>query len=131
MPAGTWTLDLCQGESYHRIVAWTTRDPVTGSATPVDLAGAAALLQVRRAPDDPTVLLELSTANGRITVGAEPGTLVLALTAEETAALAWPAWQPARYDLFVAWPADGRSVCLLTGAVTLRHAVSRLVEVGA
>lgn len=53
---------------------------------PIDMTVYQAQMQVRRDSQDQTVLLEMSTANGRITVAAD-GTLTLAADAATMAAL--------------------------------------------
>ena len=71
IPQGTtWSLDLV----YKR-----------GTA-PVSLTGAQARMQLRTSYDAPTAAISLTQASG-ITLGGEAGTIVVALTDAQTAAL--------------------------------------------
>jgi hypothetical protein len=115
MPAGYWSVELRQGETFRREISWTVRDAVTGDETLVDTTGAEATMQIRRTTADATVLLELSTANGRITTGGSPHNIIL--EAEQAA-----------YDLFVLFAPP--ATCLLAGPATLRHAVTRAAAPG-
>jgi hypothetical protein len=61
----------------------------------VDLTEYTARLQARTRPGTP-IIVEMTTENGRITLGGAEGTVDLVLTAEETTALPPGAY---RYDL--------------------------------
>lgn len=123
MPAGYWAITITQGETFRRELRWIVRDEVTGVETLVDTTGAEATMQIRRTTADATVLLELSTANGRITTGGDPHNIILDVAAADTALLKWPEAEQAAYDLFVLFAPP--ATCLLTGPATLRHAVTR------
>jgi hypothetical protein len=128
MPAGYWSVELRQGETFRREISWTVRDALTGAETLVDTTGAEATMQIRRTTADATVLLELSTANGRITTGGSPHNIILDVPAADTALLAWPEAEQAAYDLFVLF--EPPATCLLAGPATLRHAVTRAAAAG-
>lgn len=82
---------------------------------PVDLTGASARLVVREREDGGNELLSLASGDG-IAAGA-PGTLVVALSAEETAAISWTAgW----YHLDVTFP-DGTVSRFFRGPVTVEQ----------
>lgn len=99
---------------------WTRTLTITDDGTPRNLTGYTARMQIRRAAADASVLLELTTVNGRITITALTGTLILSLSATETAALSWTRGV---YDLeIVAGSAVER---LLEGAVTVSPEVTR------
>src|SRR4051812_37136528 len=58
------------------------------SATPVDLTGYSAKLDVRTLPrNSGTLIIALSTINGRITLGATAGTITLSIAAADMATL--------------------------------------------
>lgn len=86
-----------------------------------DLAGYTARLQARLSPQSPAVLLELTTENGGIALGASPGQIDLLVTASSTAAIEW---QAAVYDLLLT-SADGRVTRLAQGSVTVSPDVTR------
>jgi hypothetical protein len=78
----TYDTDLPQGATFTRTLTWKTGVP----ATPVNLAGYTARMQVRRAPGSP-LIVELTTENGRITLGGAAGTIDLSIDAATTAAI--------------------------------------------
>jgi len=51
------------------------------------VVGVTAEMHVRRTMSTPTTLIELTTANGRIQIDAEAGTITLGITDEDTASL--------------------------------------------
>jgi hypothetical protein len=81
----------------------------------IDLTGVTARLQAWKAPEDETVLLELSSQNGHITIDAENGTVSLHMTKEETAALDWSSGV---YDLSLFY-SNGDAAPLLEGNITV------------
>ena len=101
------------------------RDRVSGelkwTATPVDLTGATAKMEVR-SDTAIGVVLELSTANGRITIDGPNGVLTLRVAAADTAALSLVDF-PARYDLLLTY-ADTTVDRILEGLVRLNPAVT-------
>jgi len=110
-------LQLLQGQTYHQVFTWRAGTP----PAPVDLTGCSALMHVRASVGAPAVLLELSTTNGRIALGGEAGTITLALSAAETAALTFAS---AVYDLEITHP-GGQVRRLLQGAVAVSPEVTR------
>lgn len=98
-----------------------------GTVTVVDTADWEAVLQVRAAARaDSPVLLEASTANGRIVVGITGATgeevnIVIKIPATDTAALAW--FGCVGYDLLVIYP-TGDQDYLLQGQALLQPAYS-------
>ena len=82
MTAGRVDLVCEQGASFTRKLTWLAGEQ------PVDLTGWQARMQVRSDYGADTTVLELTDANGRIALGGAEGTITLALTAAETAALA-------------------------------------------
>lgn len=88
----------------------------------VDLTGCTARMQIRPSINSSTVLLELTTVNGRITLGGLTGSIRLNLSAAETAAINWDA---AFYDLELVFP-NGFVKRLLQGKVTISKEVTRV-----
>ena len=88
---------------------------------PVDLTGYTADMQVRKFVDSTSVLVELSTANGRITINGALGQINLTLTAAQTAALS-PA-DSYVYDLNLTSP-SGYVYKILQGTFILNASVT-------
>lgn len=76
---------IYQGATFRKRLRWS--DKATG--TPIDLTGCTARMQVRAETGSSTVLLELTTENGGITLGGTAGTIDLYVGATATAALGW------------------------------------------
>lgn len=115
MPAGKLNIQIEQGATFRKVLTWRDK-----TKRPVVMTGFSALMQVR----DKTggeVLLELSTVNGRIVLGAA-GKITLALTGAETEALAFAA---GIYDLKL-W-AGAEEIRLLEGRVSVSPSVTKRV----
>jgi len=117
MAAFRLPLTILQGETWRRDLVWKAGVP----AVPVDLTGCTARMHVRTRVESPDVLLELSSGNGKITLGTVGGDITLRLTALETAAIAWPRGV---YDLEIVH-ADGTVRRLVEGSVKVRPEVTR------
>ena len=81
MTAGRLDLIIEQGAAFWRRLTWQD-----GDGNPVDLTGYSARMQVRDGYGGAQVI-ELTTANGRITLGGADGTIELSIAATDTAAL--------------------------------------------
>ncbi len=81
MSAGQYNTVCEQGATYSRVLTW--RD---SSSVLVNLTGYTAEMDVRTSSRD--LVVTLTTANGRISLGGSAGTITLTLSATETAALA-------------------------------------------
>ena len=77
---------IYQGATFRKRLTWKGPLP---AQTPIDLTGCAARMQVRPEVESSTVLLELTTANGGITLGGVAGTIELYVGATATAAINW------------------------------------------
>lgn len=119
--SGTWNVEVVQGAGWSRTLV------VTDEAGTVDLSGYSARMQVRTVQTAPTAVLELSTANGRITIDGEAGTITLELLEEETSGLT--AEDSGVHDLFL-YPVDGEPWRLLRGRFAVAGAVTRPDPVG-
>ncbi|RST54100.1 hypothetical protein [Variovorax sp. DXTD-1] len=117
MPAAKLKLSIDQGATFTKTVTWKTGKP----ALPVDLTGCTARMQVRETIQSDDVLLELSTTDGRITLGGTAGTVNLRVEAADTAIIAW---KSGVYDLEIQF-ADGTVRRLLSGSVTVSPEVTR------
>lgn len=118
MPTDDGTILVHQGVQLNVVF-----DVVDVAGAPVTLAGYEAAMQVRPRPGDPELLLDLSTANGTITIEPSGATGVVAVQAggDLTAAMA----KGGKYDC-LAWPSGNTSAALLIaeGSVVLRKRVT-------
>jgi hypothetical protein len=91
--------DICifQGATFSQTLYWETGTP----SAPVNLTGYTAKMQIRSKPESKAVILELSTSNGRITLGTSgnfaTGAINLFISASDTANLS--VCENAVYDL--------------------------------
>lgn len=118
MPAAKVNLPVIeQGATYRHTLYWKN----TATNTPIDLTGCAVRMQIRTAADSPTVICELSTANGRIIVASLLGQIDLFIPSATTKAI-----KPitAVYDLQVTF-ANGDVVRLIEGNVVIKIEVTR------
>ena len=94
------------------------------SGNPVDLTSYTARMQVRASKVATTVLLELSTTNGRLVLGGPAGTIQIVLSATDTAAITW---RRGVYDLELV-SAGGTVTRLFQGTVEIDPEVTREEE---
>lgn len=117
MAAFRLPLTILQGETFSHLLVWKAGD----SLDPVDLTGCTARMQVRSVVSSGTVLLDLTTGNGRIELGGSSGEIELKLTAAETEALTW---LNAVYDLEIVH-SDASVRRLLEGSIKVKPEVTR------
>lgn len=109
-------LTVNQGATWSQVINWKTGSP----ATPVNTTGYTARSQWRSAYASSTVVMELTTGNGRISL-TNAGVITLSLTATETAAIAAGRYV---YDLELV-SSGGQVTRLLEGVVTVTPEVTR------
>jgi hypothetical protein len=80
--AGTYNITCDQGATFKRTLTWTNQARVA-----YNLTGYTARMQVRETATASGIILELTTANSRITLGGTAGTVNLLVAANVTAAL--------------------------------------------
>lgn len=80
--AGTYNMTCNQGATLKRTITWT--DPARNA---INLTGYTARMHVRTAANAASTVLELTTGNGRITLGGTAGTVNLTVDANVTANL--------------------------------------------
>ena len=116
MKPGQYDLDIWQGQTFTQEIVW--KDSI---GTPVDLTNYTARMQVRKKVKSSTTEIELTTANGRISLGTTNGTITLTISATDTASLDFTC---AVYDLELE---SQTSVVtrVLEGSVTLHPEVTR------
>jgi hypothetical protein len=118
MAAISFNLVLDQGASHVFAYDWISQS----TGLPLDLTDYSGKMQIRSAPDDEEVLLELSTANGRITMGGVNGEVLLTIEPADTIGIDWSdAW----YDLFLTNTNDNSVVRLAKGFVTVLNRITQ------
>ena len=110
-------IQIIQGATLRDVTTWKAGTP----AVPVDLTGCTARMQVRLKVDDETVLVELTTANGGITLGGTAGTVTIYMSDEATAAINW---KSGVYDLEIEF-GNGDVRRLMYGGVSVSPEVTR------
>lgn len=113
MPAAKLNLTVEQGTTYSKRLVWKDKN-----RRPINIVGWSARMHIRKTVADSVVILELTSANGRIAFPAA-GAIEIRLTAAETAAL-----QPGVYDLEMVAP-DGSVTRLVEGKVIVSPEVTR------
>lgn len=119
MTAANLYITIEQGATFRHSLA--LKAGAGASAPALNLTGYSARMQLRADYSAQDVLLELSTANGRITITPLTGLLDLLISAADTALLDF---NKALYDLEVE-SANGEVTRILQGVVTLSKEVTR------
>lgn len=109
MAAGKLNLKIEQDASFRLRLYWKDE-----RQRAINLTGYSAVLQMRNSHSD-AVLLEMSTANGKIVLTPTTGAIDLTLTDEETGAITW---LRASYDLSLE-DSTGTKIRLVEGKVTV------------
>jgi hypothetical protein len=115
MAAGIYNFICEQGATFTRVINATD-----GAGDPIDLTGYTARMQVRRDMDATAALIELTTENGRISLGGETGEITLTIDADDTSDIP----RPGVYDLELESD-SGTVIRLLKGAFYLDSEVTR------
>lgn len=115
---GNYNITVYQGARWAKSVAWEDED-----GNPVNLTGWTARMQARkRVHHDGPPLVELTTENGRITLGGVAGTIDLELNTATTTEL--ERLSKGVYDLELVDP-SGEATRLLMGQWTVSGEVTR------
>lgn len=117
MSCDNYNFIINQGATLAKAMTYYMLDGVT----PFNLTGYTARMQIRPSVASSTVLANLTTENGGITLGGAAGTIVLNMSAADTAALNFDV---AVYDLEII-SSGGVVTRLLAGNVTLCKEVTR------
>jgi hypothetical protein len=113
--AGAYDIVTDQGATYSQVFTWNDSD---GDA--VSLVGWTGRMQVRTRVPTASTVLELTTSNGRMTLGGVAGTVTVTVTAADMANVAAGAYM---YDLELV---NGSVVeRLVMGSFTVRGEVTR------
>lgn len=117
-PAGLYNIVADQGSTLSRTILW--RDP---AKKPILLNGYKARMKVRTTASSPEVILELTTENGRISLGATNGNIVLTVPDEVMASIPSDKYV---YDLELLAPSSDIYIYkLLYGNFVVRPEVTR------
>jgi hypothetical protein len=115
LPAN-YDLTIRQGSTWTQYIIWKNSDN-----NPVNLIDYTARMQVRPVLQSETIIVDLTTENGRITLGGANGTLMLKLEADTTAAIQQSSGV---YDLELE-SFDGTVTAILQGRVKFPREVTR------
>lgn len=117
MSAGFHHFVIEQGATFSRIL--TLKD---STGTVVNLSGySSAEMDLRQNPEESSTILELTTANGRISLGGAAGTVTLTVSATDTANLTA---DDGVYDLEIT-DSGGNVFRILEGSYSIRRNISR------
>ena len=116
-----WNLIFDQGSTFRDMRRWSVGADAA-SAVPVDLSGCTARAQVRREVGSPDVLLSLTTENGGIELGKDPGRIDLYVSAADTTL--FKEWDEGVWDFEIVFP-NGDVRRLFFGAVRVTLEVTR------
>lgn len=114
MNPGRYNITVYNGTTFQLSPVWKVDN------LPVDVTGYTADMQVRQFVDSSTILVELSTTNGRITIDGALGQINLALTSTETAGLTPGSYI---YDLNIQSP-GGYVYKIIQGAFVVNASVT-------
>ena len=115
MSATTYDILIEQGATYSQVITYKE------AGVAVNLTGYTARMQVRATLESASTLVELTTANSRITLGGSAGTITLTISATDTAALTAGRGV---YDLELV-SGSGIVTQLLQGVATISRNVTR------
>lgn len=114
MPAGTYNFTIEQGATFRKTLTWTD-----AANAPINNTGYTGKLQIRTRVGG-SILAELTTVNGGITMGGSNGVIDLYLADEATQLLTA---KSGVYDLLVTSPA-GEATRVIQGKVTIKPEVT-------
>ncbi len=116
MLAGRYNMVCDQGSSFERIIEIKDTDGQVFS-----LVGYTGRMQIRRDVDATSTLMELTTANGRLSISGSLGAITIALTPALTATLT----RSGVYDLEIVETATGDVHKVLRGEFRVEKEVTR------
>ena len=115
MTPGSLDFLMPKGSTFSRTLTWKV------SGSPVNLTDYTARMQARTSHISGTTVLDMTTANSKITLGGTAGTITLSLSASETAAITQSSLA---YDLELV-SAGGVVTRLVEGQIVLTPEVTR------
>jgi len=122
MAAGTLNIVIEQGATFQKKLTWADDITFPLAGNPIDITGYTARMQLREEKDSPDpAILELTDANGRITIGGANGEIDLFIDDADTETLTI---ESGFYDLEIESPA-GIVTRLVEGTFQLSTEVTR------
>lgn len=121
MIAGNYNILCEQGTTFTRVIALeqpTTADPDVYE--PYPLTGHTARMQVRRTVESTSVIIELTTENGRISIDGADGIITLSINDSDTSEIT----SSGVYDLEII-DDSGNVSRVIQGSFTLSNEVTR------
>lgn len=115
--AGKQNLKIEQGATFRQMFTWKAGKP----AVPVDLTGCTARMQIRADVTAAVPYVSLTTENNGITLGGAAGTILILISATDTALMSWTSGV---YDLEIQF-GDGTVRRLVEGRVQVSPEVTR------
>lgn len=113
--AGRYKILIDQGSTWSLQLTWLDSD-----GAPIDLTGYSARMQIRPTLESSTVTASLTSPSNGITLGGTAGTVTLAMTATQTAAITAGTYV---YDVELV---SGLTVTrIVEGGLTVRREVTR------
>lgn len=110
------SLDIHQNASFNQSFVWKTGV----DQTPVNLTGCSAVMEIRDSKD--TLILTLSTLNGKIVLGTTDGKVEIKLSKTDTSSLVEGNYS---YDLMIDFT-NGDRKKLLEGLVSVQPSVTKV-----
>jgi hypothetical protein len=119
--AGTYNMTCDQGSTFLRTFVLEYQDAIDPNLYhPHNLSGYTARMQIRRDISSSTVLAELTTENGKISVGGSNGEVTVTMTAQQTALIE----RSGVYDIEIVSP-SGEVQKIVRGDFVLNLEVTR------
>lgn len=115
-PAGKYQIVADQGATFSRVLTWKD-----STNTAINLTGYTARMHIRQEYESTSIVLTLTTENGRISLGGAAGTVTLTIDATTMAAVTAKTYV---YDLELVSGA-GVVTRLVMGTFTVRREVTR------
>lgn len=116
-PAGVYNITADQGATFSRTLTWTD-----SARNAYNVTGYTARMHVRANLTSNTTVLELTTENGRISLGGAAGTVTLNVAANTMANISADKYV---YDLELVAPSTGVVTRLVQGNFVVRGEVTR------
>lgn len=117
MTSGRADFVIEKGTTWRKVITWTQAD----GGSPINLTGFTARMHIRENTSDRLTIVELTTENGRISLGGVNGQITLLLSDAITSALDG---SRGVYDLELI-SSGGEVTRLIEGKITLRSEVTR------
>jgi hypothetical protein len=118
MAAGKLDLIIEKGAKFTKHLEYKDK-----TKTPIDLTGYTARMQARKNPQSTTVVVDLTTENGGITITEVTGEIDLFLSGTATTAIT--AQGNLVYDLELIEPGPGEPIKLVRGTISLIEEVTK------